>query len=175
MSKKETFTTTKAVLVNEQYPGHILILQRNSGSDIPGGKKNPHETLEEGLQREIGEEIGNVKLHDIQWLAKQAKRIGKHALHEYHVFAARVELPENGLELSDEHQGYRWVPLCEFKHLDIHQRYKEAVKLGETIIRSLIPELIAHEQSVYELGFEPSIDYSVLWESQEQDTKTARP
>jgi hypothetical protein len=42
MSKKETFTTTKAVLVNEQYPGHILVLQRNSGSDIPGGKKNPH-------------------------------------------------------------------------------------------------------------------------------------
>lgn len=181
MSKKEsiTGTTAKALLVSEQHPGMILVLQRAAGRDIPGGRIQPGEATEAGMHREVREEIGNVELHDVQKIADATKQVGKHAIHAYEIYVARVTLPENGIELSDEHQGYEWVPLEEFKHLDINQRYKDAVKLGKTVIRGLIPSPVELTSAPQEELFEgivqtPNPDYDAFMEYQTPPIDVAR-
>ena len=158
MSKKESLITAKALLTNEHHPGHVLVLKKQDGErdDIPGGKidgsggKEGGEDIAAGLEREIREELGaEVKIRDARWVAKQSERLGKHAVRAWHTFVGHVEEPAGGFELSHEHRpDYRWVPVEEFGALNIPQRYKDALAIGETVLRELGEPALAEDHAI---------------------------
>jgi 8-oxo-dGTP pyrophosphatase MutT (NUDIX family) len=90
-----------------------LFLLRSGGkfSDswgLVGGKIELGETIQEGLQREIREELGGeIKGAKIFPIERYTSNNGKFV---YHTFLIKVEEEFVPL-LNDEHQGYCWVTL----------------------------------------------------------------
>lgn len=90
-----------------------LFLLRNSGSwsmtwGLPGGKVNVGETVAQGLEREIREELGGTiispKIIPIEMYTSNNEQF------VYHTFFIAVDY-EFVPELNNEHLGYAWVPL----------------------------------------------------------------
>jgi 8-oxo-dGTP diphosphatase len=90
-----------------------LFLLRGSGSwsatwGLPGGKINPNETVLQGLEREIREELGGTivapKMVPIEMFTSNNEQF------VYHTFFIAVEY-EFVPVLNCEHVGYAWVPL----------------------------------------------------------------
>ena len=82
---------------------------RHSGSwGLVGGKIENGETIVEGLQREIQEELGGIindaKLIPIEKFTSESNRF------EYHTFVIKVD-DEFVPVLNHEHRGYCWVKL----------------------------------------------------------------
>ena len=90
-----------------------LFLLRNTGSwsmtwGLPGGKINQNETLVEGLNREIQEELGG-KIYSPNFVPIEIFT-SKNEKFMYHTYFVAVEyefLPK----LNQEHSGYAWLPL----------------------------------------------------------------
>ncbi len=90
-----------------------LFLLRNNGKfpdswGLVGGKIEAGESILEGLQREIREELGGeilgAKIIPIEQYTSDNKKF------TYHTFLIKVET-EFVPELNEEHKGYCWVPL----------------------------------------------------------------
>lgn len=90
-----------------------LFLLRSTGSwsmtwGLPGGKVNGAETVVEGLNREIEEELGG-KIYSPKFVPIEIFT-SKNEKFMYHTYFVAVEyefLPK----LNDEHLGYAWLPL----------------------------------------------------------------
>lgn len=106
-----------------------LFLLRQGGKfpdtwGIVGGKIEPGETIQEGLIREIREEMGGeiqgAKILPIeQYTSNNSKFV-------YHTFLIKVE-EEFVPVLNDEHKGYCWVPLDHYPkplHPGIYRSFK---------------------------------------------------
>lgn len=97
----------------------VLLLKRTDLDgrkflDIPGGRVQDGETLEETLQREVAEELPGIN----DWRAKKML----HALRLKNVtpdgkplvlIIFQGELDDVEISLSDEHDGYLWVKIEE--------------------------------------------------------------
>lgn len=90
-----------------------LFLLRNNGKfpdswGLVGGKVEQGESILDGLEREIKEELGgeirNAKIIPIEQYTSDNKTF------TYHTFLIKVE-SEFVPELNNEHKGYCWVPL----------------------------------------------------------------
>ena len=92
-----------------------LFLLRNgthAGSwGLVGGKIERNETVVQGLNREIAEELGGMikdaKLIPIEKFTSDNKNF------EYHTYVIKVD-EEFVPELNREHRGYCWVPLDDY-------------------------------------------------------------
>jgi 8-oxo-dGTP pyrophosphatase MutT (NUDIX family) len=100
-------------LVYAKSSNRYLFLLRNSGKfpdtwGLVGGKINDNESLEQGLIREISEELGGI--------IKDAKIIpieqytSENGVFTYHTFLIQVD-DEFIPYLNTEHKGYCWVRL----------------------------------------------------------------
>lgn len=108
-----TLTAGVGALIYAKNTQRYLFLLRGSGSwsmtwGLPGGKIDPGETVIQGLEREILEELGGTiispKIVPIEMYTSNNEQF------VYHTFFIAVDY-EFVPVLNDEHVGYAWVPL----------------------------------------------------------------
>jgi len=106
--KRFTVTTAVAIFDDE---GKVLLLDHvfrpDSGWGLPGGFLNSREQPEEGLRREIREEIG-IELDDLEFLF--ARGLGRLRQIEIYFHAKALGVPH---PISFEIKQARWFALCE--------------------------------------------------------------
>lgn len=113
----------KAAAVQE---GRILLVKHATKGfwDVPGGRIDDNESIEETLEREIGEELPNAKLRKIDGFVC-AYRVPDLVLDNggglvLLVHAVELEFPEGLIEISDEHSEARWVSFDEARDIGSH-------------------------------------------------------
>jgi 8-oxo-dGTP diphosphatase len=140
MSDKAWGIAAYALLQNGE--GKCLFLRRSPDSttnpgrwEPPGGKLDPGERLDEALRREVLEEAG---------LQISVRRLL--GAIEYEVPAVKVvglimegDLLTEDVELSSEHDSYRWVRLSEVHQIDLATQFRRFFA-GDQSRRNVIPE-----------------------------------
>lgn len=116
--------------------GKILIIQRTANEDIfpnlwelPSGKKEPMEKIEEAAKREAKEEtelevkIGKpISVFNFGWEKEDEIRDATEI-----VFLATLE-GKSEVKLSDEHQNFAWVNKEEIENYNASKETKDVVK-----------------------------------------------
>ncbi len=111
--------------------GDKLIIMRNTKGfwEVPGGRMDGDETIEETLRRELNEElpnIKNVKVHELLDAVRLHKDIKENVslvLIFYRVTASFEGEPQ----LSDEHDAYKWATRDEALGI-VYDKYRDAIK-----------------------------------------------
>ncbi|MDB5260457.1 MAG: 7,8-dihydro-8-oxoguanine triphosphatase [Candidatus Nomurabacteria bacterium] len=116
MNETKLFVAMKACIINEK--NQILIVRESDsykdGSqvgkwDVPGGRINPDETLEEALRREVKEET-NLILKSYTLLDVHDTFANKHNEKWHIVRLFYITKCEEGIiNLSKDHDAYDWV------------------------------------------------------------------
>lgn len=106
--------------------GQVLMVRTRKWSSlwgIPGGKVKYGETMEAALRREIREET-NLEIEDIRFVLVQDCIHSNEFYREAHFvlvnFTAR-RTGSNPVQLNDEAQEHRWLPLKEAMELDLNR------------------------------------------------------
>ncbi len=113
--------SVKADLVSGILPvrpdGRMLLLLRPSGTwDPPAGRLAPGESFERGAVREVYEETG-LLVAPQRLLATWVGKGPNGDLLASATYISRVSTERDGVRLSDEHLGYRWVTTEEWLDL----------------------------------------------------------
>ena len=90
--------------------GRVLLLKSAYGDltwHLPGGAIDPGETIQECVERECWEELGQ------QINASVLQGVYYHKVHDSHVFIFRAELCSGPIVLSPEHSQFRYFALEE--------------------------------------------------------------
>ncbi len=125
-------------LVNDK-PSVIVLTKRRHGKlDWAGGRGEPGEQPDVTCIRELQQELPGVRLRNMAALTITAyvNRAGEHVTS--HLYAGVVDLPKNGLQLSDEHTAVHLIPLDTFDKSGMPERYRHAVAAGRQVIDNLI-------------------------------------
>jgi 8-oxo-dGTP diphosphatase len=127
----------------EVEPKHVLVLLKHEnkwlctihkrrGVEVPGGKLEQGETLEEAAIREVFEETG-VRVKNLQWFAE-------YAVHDAIVFCKSVFtaqfLTQEDIEFDLETSGMLWLTDEEFAHhpnLSFHMKDEGMKKMLEEL------------------------------------------
>ena len=106
----------KAVIQQE---GRVLVLKdpRFNGVDLPGGKIDEGEGIEQALKRELWEELGlkNFKQKELLHIFERKDYKGENTslMLAYYLVEAKIDK----IKLSSEHNGYEWVSAKDLKTL----------------------------------------------------------
>ncbi|MFA5413182.1 MAG: NUDIX hydrolase [Patescibacteria group bacterium] len=127
MNKQIQKTTVKGIFCND---GKILFAKDRKGRwELPGGKVEFNETIEETLKRECVEELGfkNIQIGDIvnAWtFSSTVNDIDYHFI----VLVYECNTDETMVNPSDEHEEHAWVMLTEIDKLNMRDGYRKSVK-----------------------------------------------
>lgn len=126
MHKKLTlFVATKAFI---QFQGKIVIVKESPDDpsntqvdkfDIPGGRIDPAETLQEGLIREVEEEVGIQNILGVPFFANEAfTEINDEIWHIVRIFF-KCSIGSDIIRLSPEHHDYLWIDPKDYKKYNL--------------------------------------------------------
>lgn len=107
---KKFFVGVKGIIYDE--PRGVLLLKHEKGFwDVPGGRIDGDETIEQTLAREVAEELPGATLKSVYKL-ENAFRLQKDIVDDTSLvllyYLVEVNLPSE-IKLSDEHTDYLWV------------------------------------------------------------------
>jgi 8-oxo-dGTP diphosphatase len=125
----------KADLVSGILPvrpdGRMLLLQRPTGTwEPPAGRLAPGESFEGGAVREVYEETGLLVAPQrllATWVGERPDRDHLASV----TYASRIT--SDGVRLSDEHLGYRWVTLDEWLELPSWWSRENVLSVAEPV------------------------------------------
>ena len=127
---KTFYVGIKGVIVSDS---KALILKTSDDDrwDIPGGRINDSETIQETLSRELKEElpsIGNFQIGNLLNVFRLNHDLssGNGLILIYF----RVTADKFDIKLSDEHTDFAWVDAEEIDAYKMEQGFKDAVKLA---------------------------------------------
>jgi len=119
----------------------LLVLQDTEGLwELPGGrteKSEIHKDLREILAREVTEELGGAAQYEIgpifhAWIRKPNPVVGVtlHGDDDFCIFLVgfRCTYQKGEIQLSPEHQAFRWITKKEVDSMDFENTYKDAIK-----------------------------------------------
>jgi 8-oxo-dGTP diphosphatase len=135
--------SVKADLVSGILPvrpdGRMLLLLRPSGTwDPPAGRLAPGESFERGAVREVYEETG-LLVAPQRLLATWVGKGPGGGLLASATYVSRVSAGRDGVRLSDEHLGYRWVTTEEW--LDLPSWWSRENILGVACAVDTLPDV----------------------------------
>jgi 8-oxo-dGTP diphosphatase len=112
-----------------------LVLKSSQGFwDIPGGRIDGNETIEQTLQRELREELSHIGEYVMKDVV-HAYRLSKNIIDDKGLLLLfyKIETTPFKVVLSDEHQDFRWVTKETLQDLlkgdaPIEQGYFEAIR-----------------------------------------------
>ncbi len=135
--------TVKADLVSGILPvrpdGRMLLLLRPSGTwDPPAGRLTPGESFERGAVREVYEETG-LLVAPQRLLATWVGKGPGGGLLASATYVSRVSAERDGVLLSDEHLGYKWVTPEEW--LDLPSWWSRENILGAACGLDTLPDV----------------------------------
>ncbi|CAA9453619.1 MAG: GDP-mannose mannosyl hydrolase [uncultured Rubrobacteraceae bacterium] len=139
--------SVKADLVSGILPvrpdGRVLLLLRPSGTwDPPAGRLAPGESFERGAVREVYEETG-LLVAPQRLLATWVGKGPGGGLLASATYVSRVSAERDGVRLSDEHLGYRWVTTDEWLELPSWWSHENILRVAgavDTLPDGPIPE-----------------------------------
>ena len=129
MSHKPFALSAKVVVRDGE--GHCLLLKRSMSSkgnpgkwDLPGGKVDAGENLEQGLLREVAEETGlTISLQRVLGAAESESPTKRVA---YIILEGCVKVGQ--VRLSSEHDDYAWVDRQDLAKVDIAEQFRPFLK-----------------------------------------------
>lgn len=112
----------------------LVLLSENGYWDIPGGRIDEDESIEETLQRELKEELPGIGVYTIEGIV-HAYRLPKNIIDDKGLVLLFYKVQAESFEvvLSNEHRGYRWVTRDTLQQLQgsdisIESGYYEAIR-----------------------------------------------
>lgn len=127
MSEKLFNVGIKAVIIKD---GKVLIVNNTKGFwEVPGGRMDGDETIEQTLRRELKEElpnIKNVKIGELSGVVRVHKDI-KENVSLVLVFYKVSSDFDGEPRLSGEHEAYQWATKEEALAL-VYDKYKPAIE-----------------------------------------------
>lgn len=128
MSEKLFNVGIKAIIKRND---KVLIVKNIKGFwEVPGGRMNGNETIEQTLRRELTEELPNIKNVQIQEIVEAVrvhKDINKDVSLVLVFFYTSAEFEGGEPILSPEHTDYKWATRDEAVDM-IYDKYKSAIK-----------------------------------------------
>lgn len=133
---EEIFSTyqvgIKGIIFNSKKKALILLKKKIQKWDVPGGRTAQGETILQTLDRELREEILNLKDYKVVGAFNASKIETVNLVLIYH----KVEADLEEIELSEEHELYRWISSEDIESLEkeypIDPGIKEALKTSFT-------------------------------------------
>jgi 8-oxo-dGTP diphosphatase len=122
--------TAKALVSDER--GRVLLLKRASNDaqplkwEMPGGKIDKLETLNESLKREVLEETGLLIeiVKPSAHIQSKVANVRKYKGYTYVVIVSTAIVRGGKIRLSDEHEDYKWVYKKNIPELDLAENAK---------------------------------------------------
>lgn len=118
---KEKIDVSKTLIRNSN--GEFLIVKKSSNYDwkadkweLPGGKIEEGENRFEAAKREIHSEA-NLEIRDV----KDLVRMEIEAENTVNCFVLFTDNFSGEIEVSEEHQNYKWIPADEVREVDWHR------------------------------------------------------
>lgn len=128
MAQKPFALSVKVVVRDEN--GRCLLLKRSAASkanagkwDLPGGKLDPGERVDEALCREVAEETG-VTI-SVRRVVGSAQSDLPDRVVAYLIMEAYLE--SGVVRLSDEHEESVWVAVSELPRMDMAEQFRSFV------------------------------------------------
>lgn len=124
-SSKSLYVGVKSVVVNQDKALILKGVDQNGKKfwDIPGGRINDNENINETLVRELKEEVLNIGENFKVGKLLNAYRLSRDLKdgHGLILLFYKVEINIVDIEISSEHSGYGWVGLDELDELEKDQ------------------------------------------------------
>jgi 8-oxo-dGTP pyrophosphatase MutT (NUDIX family) len=120
----------KGIIFNSNKKVLVLLKKEIQKWDVPGGRTQKGETLLESLDRELKEEILNLKEYKVIKILNASKIETANLVLVYYT----LEIDLENIELSEEHELYRWISYEDIDNLEkeylIDPGIKETLKLA---------------------------------------------
>lgn len=133
MSNRQSYYIGVKGIIQDQ-DGRVLILKDSSTGkwEVPGGRMDENQTIEEAFSREIGEEIEDASLEEFGGLLFAAQ--GAFKVENAHkllliFYSVKVRLPSK-LTLSSEHMDSAWVDEQSLSNYALYPSDKAAVTIA---------------------------------------------
>lgn len=110
----------------------LVLKEANEWWEIPGGKVEMGESLDECFAREIEEELGwkNIKFSKVVHAWNLNSQNGT----QYIILCVLAEASDVEIHLSAEHEEFKWLPIEEVEKLDVFGDFLLALKKSREIL-----------------------------------------